>query len=498
MDATVLEVGVGGTYDSTNIVPQPITTGVTALGIDHIWVLGKTLPEIAHQKGGIYKVGQWLFSHSRMNADCDLDADSLEYPPLRSSKTRDSTCWKRAQKSSRHPRSRSCLNTHSSKTSSSVRRVDRLSLGVRSITDTNQSPAGLAGIHQRSNASLAVALVRSFLASARCPPAFSAASSATNKNNSVTSDPSSSPADKDSLPALPTDLVAPNPLPEPYIAALEQTRWPGRCQLSPDPKDGRIKWYLDGAHTVESLKCCGEWFAEEALARCARFLVMCACESLVDVKLTSNSRAPHSQESAERVLIFNCTSGRSGLSLLGALTSSLSPPNASKPTTTNNKQQPFKHVIFCTNTTFASGSSKGGEHARSREILLKQHSKTSCLARLIPPPRVIPRRSRPPPSPPQRSTPVPCEDLTSNAVDAKDLETLATQRELAAAWEELAATLDSGATLKANVHILGSIEEAIDVVRHEAAQESGKEVQALVTGSLHLVGGVMAVADLPL
>lgn len=56
VDATVLEVGVGGTYDSTNIVPQPITTGVTALGIDHIWVLGKTIPEIAHQKGGIYKV----------------------------------------------------------------------------------------------------------------------------------------------------------------------------------------------------------------------------------------------------------------------------------------------------------------------------------------------------------------------------------------------------------------------------------------------------------
>lgn len=56
VDATILEVGVGGTYDSTNVVPSPITTGVTALGIDHIWVLGKTIPEIAAQKGGIYKV----------------------------------------------------------------------------------------------------------------------------------------------------------------------------------------------------------------------------------------------------------------------------------------------------------------------------------------------------------------------------------------------------------------------------------------------------------
>jgi len=56
VDATILEVGVGGTYDSTNIVPSPIVTGVSPLGIDHVFVLGKTIPEIAHQKGGIYKV----------------------------------------------------------------------------------------------------------------------------------------------------------------------------------------------------------------------------------------------------------------------------------------------------------------------------------------------------------------------------------------------------------------------------------------------------------
>lgn len=56
VDATILEVGVGGTYDSTNIVPKPVVTGVTAMGIDHTAVLGKTLEEIAWQKGGIFKV----------------------------------------------------------------------------------------------------------------------------------------------------------------------------------------------------------------------------------------------------------------------------------------------------------------------------------------------------------------------------------------------------------------------------------------------------------
>ncbi|RXW24644.1 hypothetical protein EST38_g1235 [Candolleomyces aberdarensis] len=57
VDATILEVGVGGTYDSTNVVPKPVVTGVTALGIDHVGVLGKTLEEIAWQKGGIFKEG---------------------------------------------------------------------------------------------------------------------------------------------------------------------------------------------------------------------------------------------------------------------------------------------------------------------------------------------------------------------------------------------------------------------------------------------------------
>jgi folylpolyglutamate synthase len=69
VDATILEVGVGGRYDSTNIVPKPVATGITALGIDHTAVLGKTIPEIAWQKAGIYKVLQRLVSMS-MNSPC--------------------------------------------------------------------------------------------------------------------------------------------------------------------------------------------------------------------------------------------------------------------------------------------------------------------------------------------------------------------------------------------------------------------------------------------
>lgn len=66
VDATILEVGVGGMYDSTNIVPKPIVTGVTALGIDHVAVLGKTLADIAWQKGGIFKVSLPIALHCRL------------------------------------------------------------------------------------------------------------------------------------------------------------------------------------------------------------------------------------------------------------------------------------------------------------------------------------------------------------------------------------------------------------------------------------------------
>jgi folylpolyglutamate synthase len=56
VDTAILEVGIGGEYDSTNAVPKPVVTGITSLGLDHTIILGDTLDKIAWQKGGIYKV----------------------------------------------------------------------------------------------------------------------------------------------------------------------------------------------------------------------------------------------------------------------------------------------------------------------------------------------------------------------------------------------------------------------------------------------------------
>lgn len=39
----ILEVGLGGRLDATNIVPHPVVCGVTSLGFDHMELLGHTL-----------------------------------------------------------------------------------------------------------------------------------------------------------------------------------------------------------------------------------------------------------------------------------------------------------------------------------------------------------------------------------------------------------------------------------------------------------------------
>ncbi|KAF4546074.1 Folylpolyglutamate synthetase [Lasiodiplodia theobromae] len=57
VDAAVIECGIGGEHDSTNVIVKPTVTAVTSLGIDHVAMLGGTLPEIAWHKAGIFKPG---------------------------------------------------------------------------------------------------------------------------------------------------------------------------------------------------------------------------------------------------------------------------------------------------------------------------------------------------------------------------------------------------------------------------------------------------------
>lgn len=343
VDATVLEVGIGGTYDSTNIVPRPVVTGVSALGLDHTAVLGNTIEEIARNKGGIYKPGVPALSVPQEQGG-DVLRECAEKVGV------------------------SFVSAHMRRT------VANSQAPFEVVPIIPPTPLGLPGAHQRINASLAVGLAKSFLASAGKPV-------------------------PDAGEALPASFVKP----------LAATRWPGRCQAV---GDGAVTWLLDGAHTVESLTSCGEW----------------AWSSSAAGAVSPNDPRPP----APNVLVFNCSGGRAGETLLGALL------DAGAKTAGLSREElgrTFSKVVFCTNVTYSSGEFKG--------------------------------------------------DLTAHAIDPNDLSALATQTQLADAWRKV--NPDYGG----EVHVVPSIEHAVKIVRATEGTPA-----ALVAGSLHLVGGVMEVAGL--
>lgn len=61
-DVVLLETGLGGRLDATNLVPNPIATIITPIDYDHMEFLGNTLADIATEKAGIMKRGAMCFS----------------------------------------------------------------------------------------------------------------------------------------------------------------------------------------------------------------------------------------------------------------------------------------------------------------------------------------------------------------------------------------------------------------------------------------------------
>src|SRR5262245_2713602 len=114
VDVTVLEVGLAGRLDATNVVDAPIAA-VTGVAFDHEAILGNTLAAIAAEKAGIFKRGQRVFvGHAG-----EPDAVPLLVQHARDAGVAD----------------------------------------VRVVVDPANVPLALAGEHQQRNAALALALV---------------------------------------------------------------------------------------------------------------------------------------------------------------------------------------------------------------------------------------------------------------------------------------------------------------------------------------------------
>lgn len=68
----VLEVGLGGRYDATNVIKSPLVTAITNISLDHTNVLGSTHEKIAHDKAGIIKKDSHFFTTEHRSDLCKI------------------------------------------------------------------------------------------------------------------------------------------------------------------------------------------------------------------------------------------------------------------------------------------------------------------------------------------------------------------------------------------------------------------------------------------
>ena len=68
-DLVVLETGLGGRCDATNVVPHKLVAAITKIGYDHMEVLGDTLDKIAAEKAGIIKEGTVVVNYPDQPAE---------------------------------------------------------------------------------------------------------------------------------------------------------------------------------------------------------------------------------------------------------------------------------------------------------------------------------------------------------------------------------------------------------------------------------------------
>ena len=76
-DVLLLEVGLGGTYDATNVIAKPAASVITPVSLDHMEYLGDTIGKIATEKAGILKRGSpAIFASQSPEALAKLEAEA--------------------------------------------------------------------------------------------------------------------------------------------------------------------------------------------------------------------------------------------------------------------------------------------------------------------------------------------------------------------------------------------------------------------------------------
>ncbi|XP_061389738.1 putative folylpolyglutamate synthase [Musca vetustissima] len=217
VDVAILEVGIGGELDCTNIVPHSKTVGITSLGLEHTNLLGNTLKEIAWQKAGIIKPNCQVYT------------------------------------SVRQPECLEVIKTRASEKNATLHIVPEFE---EYFGEDHQQLKNRFNNITLLNGSLALQLAYDWLRQ--------------NRNGFYKHY------------AVNKAILSPEAL-----EGLVNCVWPGRCQVV---EFYNYSMHLDGAHTVESMQVCGNWFAHT----------------------TRNSRKP-------KILLFNTTGERDSKNLLSIL-----------------------------------------------------------------------------------------------------------------------------------------------------------------------------------
>lgn len=366
VEALVLEVGVGGEYDCTNFIREPIVTGITSLGLDHVVILGDTIDQIAWQKSGIFKenvpaftveqdneiamnvlleravekkcrltkvptlpsrhysiIGCSFQSSSSLPCLTDLDSrhgasvSSTDEDYMHSSMANFVNCQHKTleginytQISKRDDQRHANVNSRHKQVPDSEKKTNIAETAtVTSKTTSSQEdslhiPLGIPGDVQGMNASLAIQLSHTWLKrqrEKRCHVDNKSIHSHLNnyKNASQTEKYSC----EQSIEGLAIDF---RKLPKETLAGLANCQWPGRYQVFPSVGgDPDLTFFMDGAHTKESIQLCAKWFAKTSM------------DMQHQLEKSSNK-----QVKVYRMLIFNVTGRRNASDLMLPLVSS--------------------------------------------------------------------------------------------------------------------------------------------------------------------------------
>ncbi|XP_059159689.1 folylpolyglutamate synthase, mitochondrial-like isoform X2 [Physella acuta] len=410
VDVAIMEVGIGGQYDSTNFFRKPVVCGVASLGLDHTSVLGNTIEQIAWNKAGIFKAGHPAITVPQVSNALQVLLDRAK----------------------------------------EIKNPLYLAEPIRSeVVDKYNLHLGIDGAKQIENAALAVQLCRMW-----------------EKRN----------GQKELLPGTPDHQTLENipvlevqELDDATICGLSSCSWPGRTQIV--TRDN-VTYYLDGAHTKESIEVCSAWFKEASYKE--------------KVQLSQN---------VIRILIFNSTGDRDVEPFLSCL-----------------KDCDFDAAVFCTNILSTDESMNIADQFNKTVTCQSMLKRAECNR------ESWDKLFNDEPDGSVTSTPTDKLDINYNEKDSlvfgpkksvinshfDETNDLSVPTDIIATKNVKRVSSHEGVKKKVPSFVFPCIYDALVWAAHgrdaafvgqcvESPVATAGHVQVLITGSLHLVGGVLGV-----